>query len=116
MSDDQLSDQDQGCKIQNKIQDPCKPTDTEADVEKSDPVQYENFEKQKASLKMRGLRYLQQNYSSLVYSLCTNVMLMFGWKQNFTTYLYSSQERDVGHVRRHRKITRQTVVKNPGLL
>jgi hypothetical protein len=24
---DQLSDQDQGCKIQNKIQDPCKPTD-----------------------------------------------------------------------------------------
>jgi hypothetical protein len=31
MSDDQLSDQDQGCKIQNKIQDPCKPTDTSPD-------------------------------------------------------------------------------------
>jgi hypothetical protein len=29
MSDDQLSDQrqDQGCKIQNKTQEPCKPTD-----------------------------------------------------------------------------------------
>jgi hypothetical protein len=30
MSDVQLSDQgqDQGCKIQNKIQEPCKPTNT----------------------------------------------------------------------------------------
>ena len=35
MSDDQLSDQgqDQGCKIQNKIQEPCKPTDTAEEPE-----------------------------------------------------------------------------------